>query len=505
MKRGGVQLQIVASLLVLMLAALGIGATVAATGALRANEEAALERLRMGANWLERMLGTDASGSDVAALARASGAHLVGGEFRLLDAAGRERMATGTEIDPSGRVRGLIARAEREGEVIERQGGWFADLWLVRRVRASDGTSSYLLGRIWREDLHARVAPLLRAGAWVLAIGVLAFLAFGTWLLRRSIALPLLALRRATHRIAAGELEAEVPVDGPAEVAALAEYFNEMARSLARGRRELIDAHRSLARSERLATVGQLAAGVAHEVGNPVTAILSYAEVALRPHGPAVRCREMVEQIRAEALRIQSLVHEMLDLARVDSLALEPTDLNELARLTLERMQAQPLLAGIALQVELAGWLPTVRVDPRRVEQILTNLLENAAFALRGCGQRELRVRSAPVTLRERRGRRLGDALGSESEPPLGAAIEVEDSGPGIPEEQLSHVFDPFFTTKEPGEGTGLGLWNAHRLAELMGGYLEVSSQPGCTCFRLLVPASDTDGAHGQPPHPDHR
>jgi signal transduction histidine kinase len=83
--------------------------------------------------------------------------------------------------------------------------------------------------------------------------------------------------------------------------------------------------------------------------------------------------------------------------------------------------------------------------------------------------------------------------------------LEVEDNGPGIAEEHLAHVFDPFFTTKEPGEGTGLGLWNAHRLAELMGGYLEVSSQPGCTCFRLLLPASDTDAAHGQPPDPDHR
>jgi signal transduction histidine kinase len=501
-----VQLQIVASLLVLMLATVGIAATVAATGALRANEEAALERLRMGASWLERALGSAGGRSaEVAALARASGPHLVGGEFRLLDRRGRERLASASEVDPSGVVRELIQRAEHEGEVVERRGGLLADLWLVRRVQAADGSASYLLGRVWREDLHARIAPLLRAGAWVLVIGVLAFLGFGTWLLRRAIALPLLALRRATHRIAAGELEAAVPADGPAEIAELAETFNEMARSLARGRRELIDAHRSLARHERLATVGQLAAGVAHEVGNPVTAILSYAEVALREHAPAARCREMVDHIRAEALRIQALVHEMLDLARVDSLEIEPTDLDALVRRALERLRAQPLLGGIALKVELAGWLPTVRVDPRRVEQILTNLVENAAHALRGCADPELRVRSAPVTLRERRGRRLEDAAAAESQPPLGAMLEVEDSGPGIAEENLAHVFDPFFTTKEPGEGTGLGLWNAHRLAELMGGYLEVSSQPGCTCFRLLLPASDTDGAHGQPPDPDHR
>ncbi|HXZ85933.1 MAG TPA: HAMP domain-containing sensor histidine kinase [Myxococcota bacterium] len=505
MKRGGVQLQIVASLLVVMLAALGVAATVAGTGALRANEEGAIERLRMGASWLERAIASGARSSEVAALARASGPHVVGGEFRLLDRSGRERMAGGPEVDPSGRVQRLIEKAEREGEALERDGGWLGDLWLVRRVRGPDGSESYLLGRVWREDLYARLAPLLHAGAWVLAIGVMVFLAFGSWLLRRSIALPLLALRRATRRIAAGELDAAVPADGPAELAELAEYFNEMALALARGRRELIEAHRSLARSERLATVGQLAAGVAHEVGNPVTAILSFAEVALRESAPPARVREMVEQIRGEALRVQALVHEMLDLARVDSLALETTDLGALVQRALERLGAQPLLGGIRLVPELAAWLPAVRVDPRRVEQILTNLLENAAFALRGCADPEVRVRSSPVTLRERRGRRLDDAVGSESEPPLGAAIEVEDNGPGIPEDHLAHVFDPFFTTKDPGEGTGLGLWNAHRLAELMGGYLEVSSRPGSTCFRLLLPASDTDPGHGQPADPDHR
>jgi two-component system cell cycle sensor histidine kinase/response regulator CckA len=144
-------------------------------------------------------------------------------------------------------------------------------------------------------------------------------------------------------------------------------------------------------------------------------------------------------------------------------------------------------------------------MDPRRVEQILDNLVHNAGQALRGCDSPVLRLRTAPVALRERRGRRQTDTIEGGSEPPLGAAVEIEDNGPGIPEEDLGRVFDPFFTTKEPGEGTGLGLWNAHRLAELMGGYLEVTSQPGCTCFRVLLPASDTEAGHAQPPDPDHR
>jgi signal transduction histidine kinase len=83
-------------------------------------------------------------------------------------------------------------------------------------------------------------------------------------------------------------------------------------------------------------------------------------------------------------------------------------------------------------------------------------------------------------------------------------ALEVLDNGPGIAEEHLPHVFDPFFTTKEPGKGTGLGLWNAHRCAELLGGTLEVASSPGRTCFSLILPASDTP-VDVRPADPDHR
>ena len=504
MKRGGVQLQIVASLFVVMLAALGVAAALGAGGALRANEEAALERMRMGANWLERSLDSGMRGDQVAALARASGTHLVGGEFRLLDRSGRE-LAGGSPPAPASGVQGLIARADRDGEAVERRGGWLADLVLMRRVHTPDGATWFLHGTVFADELYGRMAPLLHGGAWVLAIGALVFLGFGSWLLRRAIVSPLLGLRRATRRIAAGELEAEIPGEGPAELAELADYFNDMARSLARGRKELIDAHRSLARGERLATVGQLAAGVAHEVGNPVTAILSYAEIALRERTPAARARETVEQIRAEALRIQALVHEMLDLARVDSLSLELTDLGALVRAALERFRAQPSLASIQVRLEPAAWLPPARIDPRRIEQILENLVRNASQALRGCPEPAIAIRTAPVALRELRGRRIDDAARGSGEPPLGVAIEIEDNGPGIAEEDLPHVFDPFFTTKDPGEGTGLGLWNAHRLAELMGGYLEVASRPGCTCFRLLLPASDTEAAHGQSADPDHR
>jgi len=504
-KRPGIQLQVVASLFVVMLSALGVAGALGAAAVVRGNEDAAFERLRMGANWLERALTSGMRTAEVAALARASGVHLVGGEFRVLDRSGRERIAAGMAPDPSRDTLARIARAALEGEIVERPGGWLSDLVLVRRVQAAEGGELFLYGRVYAEDLQGRILPLLRGGAWVLLIGAVVFLGFGGWLLRRTVVIPLLSLRRATRRIAAGELDAEVPSEGPAEIAELAEYFNDMAQSLERGRKQLIEAHRSLARSERLATVGQLAAGVAHEVGNPITAILGFAEFASRERTPAARARKTVVRIREEALRIQALVHEMLDLARVDQLALEVTDLGALLRRCFERLRAQPLLARVELRTELAGWLPAARVDPRRVEQILENLVRNSAQALAGIAGPVIRIRAAPVALRELRGRRLGDGATDAGDAPLGIAVDVEDNGPGIAEEDLAHVFDPFFTTKDPGEGTGLGLWNAHRFAEAMGGYLEVSSRPGATRFRLLLPASDTEAADGQPTDPDHR
>jgi signal transduction histidine kinase len=166
------------------------------------------------------------------------------------------------------------------------------------------------------------------------------------------------------------------------------------------------------------------------------------------------------------------------------------------------------LLAGLELDVHVDPGLAEVEVDWRRVEQVFVNLIENAAHALRSGGGRRIELAARSGHAPSRPSRRSSDAeLASylELRAPDGVAFEVIDDGPGIDPEDLPRIFDPFFTTKGPDEGTGLGLWNAHRIAELLGGRLEVTSQSGRTCFRLVLPAADTPSGHVQAPRTDHR
>ena len=139
-------------------------------------------------------------------------------------------------------------------------------------------------------------------------------------------------------------------------------------------------------------------------------------------------------------------------------------------------MGKQALLTDIELGVSADPGLPTLISDARRLEQILVNLIENAAHAVRS--GTEPRIELCAV--------RSSDGIG----------LVVRDNGPGIDPDAQPHIFDPFFTTKDPGEGTGLGLWNGHRLAQILGGRLEVESVPGRTTFSLLLPVADTNTGH---------
>jgi signal transduction histidine kinase len=505
--RGGVQVEIVANLFVMALAGLAV-VTVAMAGlSLDRVREDARERLHMGARFLERVSGATKL-ADIAAIARASGPRLVGGEFTVLDEQGRELSLGDPRPNKLGSLRELIDDARRAEEVSASTGGVFGDLVLVRSVRSPAGEKGFLVGRIGGDELWQRFAPLLRAGAWVLCIAIAVFAGFGTWLLRRRVVAPLEELARGTRQVAAGDLRARIEPEGPAELAELAQAFNHMAESLEREREALDRAHESLSRSRRLASVGQLAAGVAHEVGNPVAAILGYAEVCQRDAGATERTRELSGRIADEALRIRALVREMLDLSRSDALALARAAPAQIVASVRQRLADQTLLSGIEFETRAEDALPEVQVDEARLAQVFVNLIENAAHALRGNPAPRIVLSASRAHDAARPARRASDRPGASfegSRAPDAVAFEVTDNGPGIDPEHLPHVFDPFFTTKEPGEGTGLGLWNAHRIAELLGGKLDVASQSGRTCFRLTLPAADMNGANGQAPRADHR
>ena len=221
--------------------------------------------------------------------------------------------------------------------------------------------------------------------------------------------------------------------------------------------RRLAEAREGLLRQERLATVGRLAAGVAHEVGNPLGAITGYAELARAKHGGGP-VDDYLARISAEAGRIDAIVRGLLDFARPSTLALAPVDVAAALEAATRLARMQGRCREVAVRIELPPGLPPVLADERRLVQVFLNLLLNAGDAMGGRG--EVRVAASAAGAGE-------------------VVVTVDDAGPGIPAEILPRVFDPFFTTKDPGEGTGLGLAVCHGILESFGGTIEAGPAPG--------------------------
>lgn len=286
----------------------------------------------------------------------------------------------------------------------------------------------------------------------------------------------------------------------------------ENVRSLERTNRALTEARDELVHAEKLASTGRLAAGLAHEIGNPLNAILSYVEVGRR-RGTE---EEWLEGVREEAERIDEIVTGLLDFARPGREETGPVAVGELVRDTLALLEAQGRLDGIEVDLRVEEPLPTARARRSRLQQVLVNLLLNACDAVE-----EPDAESARVAVRASRGvfeppslprpaprreedpeevdyshlRRLDQPARERMAPPLGAGdrvvrIAVADDGPGVDADPLRRVFEPFYTTKEPGRGSGLGLAVSERLIEGMGGWIDVRNrEEGGAEFTISLPA----------------
>jgi two-component system, NtrC family, sensor kinase len=297
---------------------------------------------------------------------------------------------------------------------------------------------------------------------------------------------PVKELIAGTHRVADGDLDYRLPVRSNDELSDLAASFNKMTAEVAgvhaeieeRVRRktaELDQAHRSLLSSEKMASIGKLAATVAHEVNNPLFGILTYARLTQKEveKGPAGSRAEMVEHlqiIERESKRCGDIMRNLLTFARQAPSHREPNDLNTLIGRALVLVRHQAELLGIDLRSHLGENLPAVSCDAGQIQQAVLVLLVNATEAMPHGGVLEVATE-------------LDSAAGQ-------ARIRVHDTGPGIPPEVLPQIFDPFFTTKEDQQRTGLGLAVARSIVEQHGGEIAVESTPGKgTEFVVTLPA----------------
>jgi len=327
-------------------------------------------------------------------------------------------------------------------------------------------------------------------GAVVVAAAVVAT-AVGGWLLSRTVAGPVDRLLDAAARLSGGD---GLPVLGEGPGLALsraavafervAEALEEERRRLAakveelsRAGRALDDAHASLVRSERLATVGRLAAGLAHEIGNPLGAISGYVEIARvrLPAGADPDLVAAVGRIAEAAARIDRTLRDLLDFARPAAPRLSAVALQAALDGAVRLARVQACFRQVEVVTRLPPGLPAVLADEHQLSQVLLNLLLNAGDAMRGEGRVTLTAEAV--------------AGGAEVE------LAVADGGPGIAPADLPRLFEPFFTTKEPGEGTGLGLAISHRIVESLGGALSAANGPaGGAVFRLRLPAAAPAG-----------
>jgi len=288
----------------------------------------------------------------------------------------------------------------------------------------------------------------------------------GWFLMNRVVARPVDKLAEAAERI--GRLELDSPFGEEPGLGHVGRAFERMAESLKAERhrvqthiaelervnRELAEARDSLVRSEKLATVGRLAAGVAHEIGNPLGAMLGYLELA-KSRKPSPEVHDYLCRIDREIERIDRTVRELLDFSRPRSLeALGPVSLRGAVEAAIRLSSAQKRLKEVAFEVHIEPSLSVI-ADEHHLSQVLVNLLLNAGDAMKGAGHVFLRAAHAG-------GGRI--------------SLEVADDGPGILAADLQRVFDPFFTTKDPGEGTGLGLAICHRIMETFGGSICVKN-----------------------------
>ncbi len=226
-----------------------------------------------------------------------------------------------------------------------------------------------------------------------------------------------------------------------------------------------------LMESDRLAAVGELVAGVAHEVNNPLSSISAFAQLLLRDSSLTTQQRESLDVIRAETTRASQVVKDLLAFARRSEPRREPLDLNALVSRTLRMRQYQFTEAAVEIAPELADELPSVMGDARQLQQVCLNLLTNAVQAMGPDGGGTLRVRTA---------------LEQGS-----VRLEVTDTGPGISPSARAHIFEPFFTTKREGEGTGLGLSVSYGIIAAHGGTIEVAETSAAgTTFRVVLPAA---------------
>jgi two-component system, NtrC family, sensor kinase len=317
-------------------------------------------------------------------------------------------------------------------------------------VRVSFPAIDSFVAQQWSFMTLIAVISLVAAG------GLIAI--FFTFILGRRID----ALSHTMSRVEAGDLAARVPEDTPDELGRLGRSFNAMVSRLADARRQLEDRHaEEIRRAQNLASLGQMAAGIAHEINNPIAGMQNCVRTLLKGTRDEVHRVQYLEMLREGLDRIGRTVGQLLNFARESKPHLKPTHLAPLLQRCRALVEHDLAAHRITFTLTVDETLPLLLADPHQLEQVFLNVLKNALEATPDGGS---------VTVRA--------GVHKRDTGPF-AEVQVCDTGSGIPPENLSRIFDPFFTTKEVGRGTGLGLSVSYGIVRAHGGFIDVQTDVG--------------------------
>ncbi len=391
------------------------------------------------------------------------------------------RISTNVKNKDGTRAIGTRVSAEVYNQVLKKGKIWkdrafVVNDWYITAYEPIRDVGNKIVGILYVGILEAKFTDMKKKTVLVflgITAGGLAVAFLISYLLASSITKPIIELGKAAQKLADGDLDQKVKIKSGMEIVKLGNAFNCMIEAIKERDEQLKERTREIVgRSERLAMIGQLAAGVAHEINNPLGSIILFSHILLEEPEIKNLNRQNLEKIVKESTRCKAIVKGLLDFSRQTEPETRQADINAVLKATLALVEKQTLFQDIQIITRLNPDLPPVQIDTTQIQQVFINIIINAAEAMNGKG--ELTVSTSLYA----------DNRFVE--------IEFTDTGCGIRQENLKRIFEPFFTTKEVGHGTGLGLSISYGLIEKNNGSIDVRSVVGKgTTFIIKLPIKE--------------
>jgi two-component system NtrC family sensor kinase len=398
------------------------------------------------------------------------------------------RVATNVRTSTGERAIGTRVSAEVARTVLGSGDRWtdrafVVNSWYITAYEPLEDVFGQRVGMLYVGVLEAKYRDILRNAlldfVLITVAGVLVAIALGS-LLGHRILRPIQQLIAASLSVSRGDLDPPIGPTSQSEIGILQKTFLEMMSSLReRDRQQKAEREAQFLQSEKQASVGRLAAGIAHEINNPLTGVLTFTHMLLRRSDMDEGARKDLAVIAQSTERVRTIVKGLLDFSRQTRIDPEPTDVNALVLETMNLAMNQALVKGVRFCFDPADGLPPRTLDRNQMQSVILNILINAIDATAQGGH--INVSTS-----------LGVSTGASGR--KGIEVHISDTGCGIPPENLDKIFDPFFTTKDVGRGTGLGLSVSLGIVEKHGGTIRVYSRPGQgSTFTVWLPLEERE------------